>query len=80
MYLLGAVYNFCAAPESLYVAVTVSRPAGDHTPDMTARITTHCWSVYKLLPFHLPPPLWVPPKRPGHSSRELQQLIEQWYQ
>ena len=79
-YLSGAVYNFCTVHESLRLAATVSQAAVARTPALAARITTHCWSVRELLSFHVPPPPWVPPKRPGRPSRALQRLIEQWCQ
>jgi transposase-like protein len=78
MYLIGAVYNFCTAHESLGVAATVSQPALPRTPAMAARITTHCWSLQELLAFHVPPPRWPPPKRRGRRSRALQLIIAQW--
>jgi transposase-like protein/IS1 family transposase len=78
MYLIGAVYNFCTAHESLRVAATVSQPTVDRTPAMAARITTHCWSVRELLSCHVPPPRWTPPIQRGRRSRTLQRLIERW--
>jgi len=78
MYLIGAVYNFCTAHESLRVAAVVSQPAVDRTPAMAARITTHCWSVCELLSFHVPPPRWMPPTRRGRRSRALQRVIARW--
>jgi transposase-like protein/IS1 family transposase len=78
MYLIGAVYNFCTAHESLRVAATVSQPAVDRTPAMAARITTHCWSVCELLSSHVPPPRWTPPIRRGRRSRTLQRVMERW--
>src|SRR5262249_10516716 len=65
MYLIGIVYNFCTAHESLRVAAAGSQPAVDRTPAMAARIPTHCWSVCELLSFHVPPPQWRPPTRRG---------------
>lgn len=78
MYLIGAVYNFCTAHESLHVAARVSQPAIPRTPAMAARITDHCWSLQELLSFHVPPPGWTPPKRRGRRSRALQLIISQW--
>jgi len=78
MSLIGAVYNFCTAHESLRVAATVSQPAVERTPAMAARITTHCWSVCELLSFHVPPPRWLPPTRRGRRSRALQRVIARW--
>jgi transposase-like protein/IS1 family transposase len=78
MYLIGAVYNFCTAHESLRVAARVSQPAIDRTPAMAARITTQCWSIRELLSFQVPPPRWTPPKRRGRRSRILQRVIERW--
>jgi transposase-like protein len=78
MYLIGAVYNFCTAHESLRVAATGSQPTVDRTPAMAARITTQCWSVRELLSCHVPPPRWTPPRQRGRRSRTLQRLIERW--
>ena len=78
MYLIGAVYNFCTAHESLRVAAAGSQPAVDRTPAMAARIPTHCWSVCELLSFHVPPPQWRPPTRRGRRSRALQRVIARW--
>src|SRR5262244_2523989 len=70
MYLIGTVYNFCTYHTSL------SRPLAGistaRTPAMAAAITTHRWTVQELLSFHVPPPLWTPPKQRGRPSRTLQ--------
>jgi transposase-like protein/IS1 family transposase len=70
MYLVGTVYNFCTPHESLCVA------GGTQTPAMAAGITHHCWTVWELLSFHVPPPRWTPPKQGGRPSHALKHLIE----
>ena len=77
-YRIGAVYNFCTTHESLRVAAAVSQPAVERTPARAARITMHCWSVWELLSFHVPPPQWMPPTRRGRRSRALQRVIARW--
>jgi transposase-like protein len=73
MYLVGTVYNFCS------VHTTLSAQAGVcQTPAMAAGITDHVWTVGELLRYHVPPPRWEPPRRPGRRSRELQVLIDRW--
>ena len=73
MYLVGAVYNFCAYHASLTTAT------GDHrTPAMAAGITTHRWTISDLLHHRVPPPRWQPPTRRGRRSQALQGLIDRW--
>lgn len=72
MYLIGTVYNFCTPHASLAHAGVATTPA------MAAGITDHCWTVWELLAFHVPPPRWTPPKRRGRPSRALQRLVERW--
>jgi transposase-like protein len=73
MYLVGTVYNFCS------VHTTLSAQAGvSQTPAMAAGITDHVWTVGELLRYHVPPPRWEPPRRPGRRSRHLQALIDRW--
>jgi len=74
MYLIGTVYNFCTYHTSLScpkAGISTAR-----TPAMAAAITTHRWTVQELLSFHVPPPLWTPPKQRGRPSRTLQRLVE----
>jgi transposase-like protein/IS1 family transposase len=71
VYLVGAVYNFCAIHDSL-------SQESLRTPAMAAGITDHPWSVKELLCFRVPPPRWQPPKRRGRKSKALQQLIARW--
>ncbi|ETW92872.1 MAG: hypothetical protein ETSY1_41745 [Candidatus Entotheonella factor] len=71
MYVVGSVYNFCWPHLSL-------DSRRQTTPAMAAGITDHCWSLYELLSFKVPPPQWQPPKRRGRPSRALQGLIERW--
>ncbi|MCZ7572833.1 MAG: hypothetical protein M5U01_30125 [Ardenticatenaceae bacterium] len=79
MYLIGTVYNFCTAHDSLRLDGII----GGHkwlprTPAMAAGLTDHCWSVQELLAYRVPPPRWTPPTRRGRPSKELQRLIAQW--
>lgn len=76
MYLIGTIYNFCTAHESLSLGTPGARVP--RTPAMAAAITTHRWTVQELLAFHVPPSRWTPPKQRGRRSRALQSLIERW--
>jgi hypothetical protein len=79
MYLIGTVYNFCTAHDSLRCAPACEEAARlSQTPAMAAGITDHCWTVQELLSFHVPPPRWTPPKRRGRPSWALQLAIERW--
>jgi hypothetical protein len=78
MWLVGCAYNFCWLHESLRVAA----PAGacwkgqEHTPAMAAGLTTHRWTMRELLPYQVPLPAWVAPKRRGlPPKRALQPAI-----
>jgi transposase-like protein len=71
MCLVGTGYNFCTPHASL----SHTRKT---TPAMAAGITDHCWTMYELLSFHVPPSRWAPLKRRGRPSRTLQRLIERW--
>jgi transposase-like protein len=71
MFLVGTGYNFCTPHASL----SHTRKT---TPAMAAGITDHCWTMYELLSFHVPPSRWAPLKRRGRPSRTLQRLIERW--
>jgi transposase-like protein/IS1 family transposase len=72
MSLIGTVYNFCTPHESLCVA------GSRQTPAMAAGITNHCWTIWELLAFHVPPPRWTPPKRRGRPSHTLKRLMARW--
>jgi transposase-like protein/IS1 family transposase len=78
MWLVGTVYNFCTAHESL--RELSGRAVRDRTPAMAAGITRRVWSVRDLLSYHVPPPRWTPPKKRGRRSKEMLALIEQWCQ
>jgi transposase-like protein len=73
MYLVGTLYNFCCAHDSLRLAD--GRP---QTPAMAAGITDHIWTVNELLHYRVPPLHWEPPVRRGRRSRTLQALIDRW--
>jgi transposase-like protein len=73
MYLVGTLYNFCCVHRSLRLASGPRR-----TPAMASGITDHVWTVSEVLHFHVPPPGWEPPRRPGRRSRALQALIDRW--
>lgn len=69
MWLVGAVYNFCAPHASL---------AGGQTPAMAAGITDHRWSMDELLHYRIPPSAWRPPKKRGRRTKEEAALIARW--
>jgi len=73
MYLVGAVYNFCADHASL-----TTKDGGRRTPAMAAGITDHRWTVSALLHHQVPPPRWQPPTQRGRRSKSLQALIDRW--
>jgi transposase-like protein len=73
MYLVGAVYNFCAYHTSL-----VRQDGRPQTPAMAAGITDHRWTVAELLHRTVPPPRWQPPKQRGPYPKAMQALIERW--
>jgi hypothetical protein len=73
VYLVGTLYNFCTFHESL-----TTQDGTKRTPAMAAGITEHCWSVFELLCYHVPPERWQPPKRRGRKSKVMQALIERW--
>ena len=79
MWLVGTIYNFCTAHESLRVrGETVPRRWQERTPAMAACLTDHLWSVKELLSYRVPPSRWQPPKRRGRMSREMKLKIMQW--
>ena len=61
MFLLGCVYNFCTAHETLSHSAPV-------TPAMAARLTDHVWSIQELLHFK-PPTSYQPVKRRGRPPK-----------
>jgi transposase-like protein len=78
-YLMGTIYNFCTDHDSLRLAGPDGGPKWlPRTPAMAAGITDHRWSVADLLAYRVPPPPWLPPKRRGRRSRDLQALIARW--
>lgn len=82
VYLVGTVYNFCTAHDSLRISLSVGRSGRRHwvprTPAMAAGITDHLWTVHELLSYHVPPPRWTPPKRRGRPSKATKELVKQW--
>jgi hypothetical protein len=82
VYLVGTVYNFCTAHDSLRIALSVGRSGRRRwvlrTPAMAAGITDHLWTVHELLSHHVPLSRWTPPKRRGRPSTATKELIKQW--
>jgi len=81
MYLVGAVYNFCAAHKSLRKALYLpgnSRRWVPCTPAIAAGITDHIWTVQELLSYQVPLPPWIPPKRRRRPSNHIKELIKRW--
>jgi transposase-like protein len=82
VYLVGTVYNFCTAHDSLRISLSVGRSGRRHwvlrTPAMAAGLTDHLWTVHELLSYHVPPSRWTPPKRRGRPSKATKELIRQW--
>ena len=73
MWLVGTVYNFCRVHRSLRLPNEAGMVAGTHhwierTPAQAAGLTDHCWSLYELLVFAVPP---SPPKRRGRRPKWL---------
>lgn len=72
MYLVGTVYNFCRAHESLRQAFTGpgKRRWDDRSPAMAAGLTDHLWTVSELLHHRVapPPPQWR--KRRGRVPKD----------
>ncbi len=71
MWLIGTAYNFCRAHRSLRLPSsdpTAERRWVERTPAQAAGLTDHCWSLYELLSFSVPP---APPKRRGRRPRWL---------
>ena len=66
MYLVGTMYNFCWAHDSLRLPATgTGRKWAERTPAMAAGLTDHCWTLHDLLTYQVPPAPWVAPKRRG---------------
>lgn len=84
VYLVGTVYNFCTNHDSLRVPLYLGRAGRRHwvvrTPAMAAGLTNHCWTVYELLAYQVPPARWTPPKRRGRPSKSTQELPKRWRQ
>jgi transposase-like protein/IS1 family transposase len=79
MWLVGTLYNFCTAHESLRLRCELPpRRWQACTPAMAAGITDHLWSVKELLSYRVPPPRWKPPKRRGRMSHAMKLKIMQW--
>ncbi len=71
MWLVGTVYNFCRTHRRLRLPNDAGKVAGTHhwierTPAQAAGLTDHCWSLYELLVFAVPP---SPPKRRGRRPK-----------
>ena len=73
MWLVGTVYNFCRAHRSLRLVGNRSavhkRRWVERTPAQAAGLTDHCWSVYELLSFTVPPA--TVPERRGRRPKWL---------
>jgi hypothetical protein len=71
MWLIGTVYNFCRAHRSLRSAggAAARRRWVERTPAQAAGLTDHCWSLYELLSFAVPPA--AAPKRRGRRPKWL---------
>src|SRR5438552_2671505 len=71
MSLVGCLYNFCTEHASLRrpAAKGCGRKWQERTPGMAAGLTDHCWSVWELLHYQVPPPPWEPPRRRGRQPR-----------
>jgi hypothetical protein len=79
LYLIGTVYNFCSEHKSLRVLNSgTGLKWSARTPARAAGLTNHCWSVQELMGYQVPPARWMPPKRRGRPSQEMQGLIARW--
>ena len=74
MYLVGCVYNFCWAHDSLRVGGDpgLGRKWQERTPAMAAGLTDHCWTMREWLSQPIPLPPWAPPKRRGRPPKRFQ--------
>ena len=72
LFLVGCLYNFCTPHASLRLAAAPEsgRKWQERTPAMAAGLTDHCWSVWELLHYRIPPPPWEPPRRRGRKPRQ----------
>ena len=81
MYVVGCLYNFCDAHQSLRLRLSVGRFGHrwvQRTPAIAAGLTDHIWTLSELFTFKVPPPRWQPPKRRGRRSQSTQKLVEKW--
>jgi transposase-like protein len=81
MYLVGTVYNFCAAHKSLRKVLYLphnNRRWIPRTPAIAAGITDHIWTVQELLSYQVPLPPWEPPKQRGRPTNHVKELIKRW--
>jgi hypothetical protein len=81
MYLVGGVYNFCAAHKSLRKVLYLpnnSKRWIPRTPAIASGITDHIWTVQELLSYQVPLPSWEPPKRRGRPTNHVRELIKRW--
>ena len=81
MYLVGTVYNFCAAHKSLRKVLYLpnnSKRWVPRTPAIAAGITDHIWTVQELLSYQVPLSPWKPPKRKGRPTNHVKELIKRW--
>ena len=66
MFLVGTVYNFCVAHDSLRLKLWIGERAYrwvPRTPALAAGLTDHFWSVAELMSHKIPPTPYVQPKR-----------------
>jgi transposase-like protein len=83
MYVVGCLYNFCDAHQSLRLRLWVGRCGYrwvQRTPAIAAGLADHIWTMAELFAFKVPPPPWQPPKQRGRRSQETLRLIQQWCQ
>jgi len=81
MYLVGTVYNFCAAHKSLRKVLYLphnNRRWIPRTPAIAAGITDHIWTIQELLSYQVPLPPWEPPTRMGRPTNHIKELIKRW--
>ena len=71
MWLVGTAYDFCWHHDSLRQRAPDDAPRTWHlrTPAMAAGLTSHRWTPNELLPFQVPLPRWVPPRRRGRLPK-----------
>jgi hypothetical protein len=81
MYLVGTVYNFCAAHKSLRQVLYLpgsSKRWIPRTPAIAAGITDHIWTIQELLSYQVSLTPWEPPKRRGRPANHVKELIKRW--